>query len=648
LTEHSPTIRQPPIGDYAVIGDCHGSALVSRHGNVDWCALTRLDADPVFCRLLDRERGGTLSLELPPDAGTSRRYLPETNILETSLQFGDARLRVTDFMPVGRKPGAGVHDYVSLNAAHALVRIIECEAGTAEFGIHFHPSEDYARRSAALWHDDHCLRSERVSLYSNADFRLGERGASAQCELQPGERIEIVLRATFSGPVDLPSTVARYLSITQAFWREWSAYCRYDGPYREAVLRSALALKLLTYAPTGAIAAAPTTSLPEWIGGERNWDYRFCWPRDASFMLFALGSLGYDGEGNRFADYLDEACHATLPRVQIMYGLEFETQLVEHTLDHLGGYRDSRPVRIGNGAYTQQQLDVYGEILDWADLHAATQGSFRRHAHELFAALETLIEQHWHEGDQGLWEMRGPPKHHTFGKIMCWVGLDCLNRLLGKSAKRQELQRRIHDMILTEGLDPTGRYLVGTFGLDTMNAALLLAPLRGFPLPDDLLCATVEAVQRQLQRGEFVLRYQEEDGLAGDEGAFLVCSFWLVDALLAIDRGGEARALYERLLKRANDVGLLSEEVDPATGELLGNFPQGLTHLALIQSAVNLEIYDTHGAEAVRAGHSHRGRRTIEAIEGFGNLKPWLTKSLRTGRVVSSQASLLGDENGAS
>ncbi len=645
MTEHPPTTSQPPIGDYALIGDCHGSALVSRHGNVDWCSLTRFDADPVFCRLLDTERGGSLSFDLPSDVDTSRRYLPATNILETCLEFGAARLRVTDFMPVGRKPGSKVHDYVCLNAAHALVRIIECEQGPAEFGIRFSPSEDYARHPAQLWRDDHCLRSERVSLYSNAEFQLSEHGATARCVLRPGQSIEVMLSCKFRGPCDLSATVANYLDVTRAFWTEWSQYCRYDGPYCEAVLRSALALKLLTYAPTGAIAAAPTTSLPEWIGGQRNWDYRFCWPRDASFMLFALGSLGYDGEGSRFADYLDEACHATLPNVQIMYGIEYETQLVERDLEHLAGYRGSQPVRIGNGAYTQRQLDVYGEILDWADLHVSSQGSFRRHAQQLFAALEKLIEEHWHDGDHGLWEMRGEPKDHTFGKIMCWVGLDCLNRLNGTTQKRRDLQQQIHHRVITEGLDSTGTHLVGTFGSNSMNAALLLAPLRGFPLSDKILSATVEAVQRHLQRGEYVLRYDEDDGLDGDEGAFLVCSFWLVDALLAIDRAGEARALYERLLELANDVGLLSEEINPTSGELLGNFPQGLTHLALIQSAVNLQIFEQHGARAVRAGHSHRGRHYIEAIAGFGNVRARLKRSFRTGRFFSSSKSILATEN---
>jgi GH15 family glucan-1,4-alpha-glucosidase len=286
-------------------------------------------------------------------------------------------------------------------------------------------------------------------------------------------------------------------------------------------------------------------------------------------------------------------------------------------------------------------LDVYGEILDWADLQATTQGSFRRHSRELLRAIEKLIDEHWHDGDQGIWEMRGPPRHHTFGKIMCWVGLDRLNRLLGHNEKRRKLQERIRQMVMTEALDPTGSHLVGTFGLDTMNAALLLVPLVGFPLPENMLRETIEAVQRHLQRGEFVLRYQEQDGVAGDEGAFLTCSFWLVDALLAIDRAGEARALFERLLARANDVGLLSEEIDPASGELLGNFPQGLTHLALIQNAVNFWIHEKHGFRAVRGAHSDRARHSFEAMTDIHSLWTAAKKSLRAGRVRSSQASIL-------
>jgi GH15 family glucan-1,4-alpha-glucosidase len=641
VTDPSTTYRQPPIRDYAAIGDCHGSALVSRHGSVDWCCLARFDADPVFCRMLDPERGGFLAIEWPDDVETSRRYLPGTNILESTFRLGAARVRTTDLMPVGRAPSSSVHDYVTLRAPHWLIRIVECDAGPVRFRLRYSPSQGYARRPARIWQDDHCLRSEGACLYSDAAFRVEGTNAAAECELSAGQRLLSVVTSKFAGPLDLAAAVERYLAVTAAFWTEWSGYCRYEGPYRDAVMRSALALKLLTYAPTGAIAAAPTTSLPEWIGGERNWDYRFCWPRDASFMLFALGSLGYEREGNRFADFLDEAFHATMPNVQIMYGIGQETQLVEHELEHLSGYRGSRPVRTGNGAYTQRQLDVYGEILDWADLHAVAQGGFRRHWHELFAAIEKLIDDHWHDGDQGIWEMRGPPRQHTFGKVMCWVGLDRLNRLLGKSQKRHKLQEKIRRMILSEGLDPTGSHLVGTFGLDTMNAALLLAPLVGFPLTEKMLRETIEAVQRHLQRGEFVLRYQEEDGVSGSEGAFLVCSFWLVDALLTIDRVGEARALFERLLARANDVGLLSEEVDPSSGELLGNFPQGLTHLALIQNAVNFQIHELHGAKAIRGAHSDRARHSVEAIRDVHRVWTLVKKSYRARRVRSSRASMI-------
>jgi GH15 family glucan-1,4-alpha-glucosidase len=641
LTDRSPAYQQPPIRDYAVIGDCHGSALVSRQGSIDWCCLKRFDADPVFCRLLDPACGGFLAIEWPHTVEASRRYWPGTNILESTFQLRAGRARTIDLMPVGRASGSAVHDYVTLRAPHWLVRIIECDDSPIQFRLRYAPSAAYAAHGLRIWRDGDCLRSEGACLYSDARFHLDGAAATAECELSPGQRLLTVVTSKFAGPLELAAVVDRYLAVTRAFWSEWSGYCRYKGPYRESVLRSALALKLLTYAPTGAIVAAPTTSLPEWIGGERNWDYRYCWPRDASFMLFALGSLGYEHEGSRFADFLDEACHATLPNVQIMYGIGHERELAEQELGYLSGYRDSRPVRIGNGAYTQRQLDVYGEILDWADLHAVSQGGFRRRWHKLCAAIEALIEQHWHDGDQGIWEMRGPPRQHTFGKIMCWVGLDRLNRLLGTSPKRRNLQDQIRRMVLTEALDPTGSHLVGTFGLDTMNAALLRVPMLGFPLPENMLRATIEAVQRRLQRGEFVLRYQEEDGVAGSEGAFLVCSFWLVDALLAIDRVGEAQALFERLLARANDVGLLSEEVDPASGEFLGNFPQGLTHLALIENAVNFQICELHGAKGIRGAHSDRGRHSIEAIQDVHRAWTSLKRTYRAGRVRSSPASIM-------
>ncbi|REK15797.1 MAG: glycoside hydrolase family 15 protein [Planctomycetota bacterium] len=641
MTNNTSTYRQPPISDYAIIGDCHGSALVARDGSIDWCALERFTADPLFCRLLDAQSGGALAFDWPENVEASRRYLPGTNILESTFRYDSVRVRVTDLMPVGRAPNAGLHDYVTLAAPHWLLRIVHCDAGHARIRLRCQLRQDYARDPMELRQDGPSLRSDRVSLYCSAPLCVEDDTVHVEHELKPGERLIIGLTTQHPGPIDLEQTADRYLKTTQAFWSEWSSYCHYRGPYHDAVERSALALKLLTYAPTGAIAAAPTTSLPEWIGGARNWDYRYCWPRDASFILFALGALGYDLEGDRFGAYLEEACHATLPNVQIMYGIDYKTQLVEHELHHLAGYRDSRPVRIGNGAYTQRQLDVYGEILDWADLHASTERKFRRQAHALFSAIEKLIEDHWHEGDSGLWEMRGPPRHHTFGKVMCWVGLDRLNRLIGKSAKRHALQELIRNAILSEGLDSTGSHLVGSFGQDTMNAALLLVPMVGFPVPDDVLRATVEAVQQRLQRGEYVQRYEEQDGVSGSEGAFLACSFWLVDALLTIDRVGEAEALFERLLTRTNDLGLLSEEVDPASGELLGNFPQGLTHLALIQNAVNFKLHETHGARAIRGAHSDRGRLVSQAIEEFGSLWATVKKSEHTGRIRSSHASIM-------
>lgn len=632
-----------PLRDYAVIGDCHGSALISRDGSVDWCCLGRFDAEPVFCRLLDAAKGGYLSVRPEAPYDITRAYLGSTNILRTIFTSQKGKVAVTDFMPVGRAPGCGVHDYVTLNAPFCLLRIMEGLEGSMRVQIAYRPTPDFTRRRIHLVASQGLIAVEQGPfLNSDVAFSLAEEMAEATVELRPGERRYLMLSAQPpQEDLTLGDHVARLLQITQAYWEEWLSYCRYDGPYLEPVRRSALILKLLTYAPTGALVAAPTTSLPETIGGERNWDYRYCWLRDATFTLYALSAIGYSGEARRFSAFLQQCCATTRPSVQIMYGIHGETDLPEQILEHLEGYVGSRPVRTGNAAFAQRQLDVYGEVLDWAFLSHELGARFGPEQHALLGALEDFLATHWQEPDQGIWEMRGPARHHVYGKIMSWVGIDRAIRMFGDRGGRAESRDAILHAVLQRGVDPEDGHLRQAFDERGTDAALLLVPLVGFPIDGRMVERTVDAVKRTLQDGDFVKRYVTDDDLCGREGAFLICSFWRGDALLVLDQGDGARRLYERLIACANDVGLYPEEIDSKNHEFLGNFPQAFTHLALIHSAMNLALYDARGAAALQGTYADRARQTVEATVGLRALWAAFKKSRRVGRLWSSQASIL-------
>lgn len=644
LTEASTSTTGaiPTIRDYAVVGDCHGAALVSRDGSVDWCCLERFDADPVFCRLLDYERGGYLAVRPQGDFQTSREYLPNTNIQRTTFSTASGKAAVIDFMPVGRKPGASVHDYIGLSAPLALARVLEGVEGSVELSIEYKPSIEFARRPAVLRKSESGIAVENgPRLYCDVPLRIAGDTARAAIRLHSGQRRHVLLAARPLGQFSLAERVSKYLAVTQAFWEEWSRYCRYQGQYADEVLRSALTLKLLTYAPSGAIAAAATTSLPEELGGQRNWDYRFCWLRDATFSLYALAMLGYTGEAGRFGDYFHRVGRASHPRVQIMYGIDGERELTEQTLEHLAGYRDSRPVHVGNGAYQQTQLDVYGETLDWSLLHHTIVGKAEEDTRRLIATLADFVAEHWNDPGQGIWEMRGPPRHHVFGKIMSWVAIDRAIRILGEDPRRTAVREEILRSIEQHGIEPTKGYLRQAYGDAQTDASLLLSAVVGIPLRREVLVATIDEIRRTLGHGDFLRRYDADDGLPGQEGAFLPCSFWLVDALLMTGQADEARELFERLLPAANDVGLFSEEIDPDSGELLGNFPQALTHLAVIQNAAHFGLYESGGLEALAGTHADRASRTVESLMGVRGLWASIKKTGLTGRIISSRKSIL-------
>lgn len=632
-----------PIRDYGLIGDCHGAALVGRDGSIDWCCLGRFDAEPILCRILDDDHGGYLSVTPKGDFSSRRSYLEGTNILETVFTTAEGELALTDFMPVGRKRGTGTHNYVDLDAPNWLVRQVEARRGTMDVEVRFRPSIDFGRQPARLDAQNGRVLADRglCLVHDIGKLSIDRDTARASINVTPDRPLVLVLSPR---PVDASAVrerMGQYRQATIAFWREWLAYCRYRGPYAEAVKRSLLTIKLLTYAPSGALVAAPTTSLPEALGGARNWDYRYCWLRDAVFALYALGIAGYGGEARRFSEYLPRVCAATAPDLRIMYGIEGETNLEEGSLDHLRGYCDSRPVRIGNGAYRQRQIDVYGEILDWAVLFSALGGRFGREHRAMLAALADHVADNWNEPEHGLWEARKAPTHHVHGKIMSWVALDRAIRLLGDN-KRWE---RARDRIVSEvrergGIDEYG-HLVQAFGQRSVDASLLRAPMVAFPIEEEPMQETVAAVERELRSGNLVYRYRTDDGVKGGEGAFLICSFWLVDAYLALGRQAEAKELFERLLGLANDLGLYSEEFDPASDSLLGNFPQVYTHLALIASAAHLQLYEEQGRTALHGSDADRAKLMVHATLGWKAVWAAFSATWKVGRILPSRNSIL-------
>jgi len=633
--------QQPGIEDYALIGDCHGGALVSRAGEIDWCSLLRLDGDPIFFRLLDAEKGGSWTIEPAQLREVSRRYLERTNILETRFATATGVLEVVDFMPVGRARTATVHDYVTLNAPGWLVRRLRCVEGTVELtsrfaprGSRFSTKPPAIRREAQRIHCDGGL-----TLWCDADVSGDDAEVHLTARLEAGETRNWEL--TGIEPLLDERERGDYLfDTTYAFWREWSEYSRYRGPYEDMVWRSALALKLMTYAPTGAMVAAPTTSLPEEIGGERNWDYRFSWIRDATFALFALSVLGYSAEGRRFSEFLTHRCLREGSLLRIMYGLDGESFLPESTLDQLSGYRGSRPVRTGNEAADQRQLDVFGELLDWAELRVALGARLSADERGLLQGIADHVCATWRVPDQGLWEIRCAPRHFTQGKAMAWVALDRALRLLGEKPLWRESRDAILQAILDEGCAGQPPYLAQSFGSSEVDAALLQVPLLGLPLDRGLIERTIRQIEKDLRADDLVHRYTTEDGLGGSEGAFFITSFWMVEALLAVGRAAEARELFERLLRRANDVGLYAEEIDPKSGAFLGNFPQAFTHLALISSASLLHLHEVEGEKGLAGTNTDRAKRLVGATEGFKALLFALTRN-RSVRLFSSRKSVM-------
>jgi GH15 family glucan-1,4-alpha-glucosidase len=579
------------IEDYALIGDLHTAALVGRDGSLDWLCLPRFDSPACFAALLGNEGNGRW--QIAPAAKvrrTTRRYRGDTLVLETEFEVDDGVVRLVDCMPIRR-------DFPR------VVRVVEGVRGSVAMKMTLAVRFDYGRTTPWVSGGDDWLTALAGpdAIDVSCDVPLsGQTPATAEFAVAAGQQVAFV--ATWHPshePSPPPIDAVAVLAQTEAWWREWSARSAYRGQWGDEVTRSLLTLKALIYEPTGGIVAAPTTSLPEFLGGVRNWDYRYCWLRDASLTLDAFMTAGYAQEATRWRDWLLRAVAGDPEDLQIMYGLGGERRLDEYELPWLEGYEGSKPVRVGNAAAGQLQLDVYGEALD-AVFRAQQLGMpTRPQGLEMGLRVMEWLESHWRDPDDGLWEMRGPRRHFVHSKVMAWVAADRVVRSLEAIGAQEPLDRfrrvrdDIHAEVCAEGFDRERNTFTQYYGSRQLDAALLLIPQVGFlPPSDGRVVGTVEAVRKELLRDGFVMRYipdaQAEDGLPPGEGAFLACSFWLVDALALVGRRDEALALFERLLSLHNDVGLFSEEYDQKSGRLIGNFPQAFTHLALISSAATL------------------------------------------------------------
>jgi len=594
-------VSNVPIAEYALLSDCRSAALVSRAGSVDWLCFPRFDGPSVFARLLD-EQAGYWSISVVGPSEVSRRYLEGTMVLETTFHTPTGRAILIDAMAIGRN--ARGHD-LGVNSPGVLLRSIVCVSGTVEIACEYAPRFEYGLISPPL----RPVRggivarggAEILMFSSPLAFLIENSQASARFILKAGKQAHFALqhRASWEDkpPVYPPVAIARSLRNTLRGWRTWSdLHQTYKGPWRELVHQSGRVLQAFIFRPTGAIIAAPTTSLPEFIGGERNWDYRYTWVRDACLTLEALWVAACPYEASRFFNWM-AAVVATQLRggtgLQIMYGVGGEHDLSERTLSHLAGWRASQPVRVGNGAWKQRQLDIYGELLSAVRLLRHQLGKLDTITCRFLVEVADAAAAHWQEPDQGIWEVRGDPQHFLHSKLMCWVALDCaiaLADVLEVPDRIDEWARtraQIRAAILEQGWSEQAQAFTQAFGSDDLDASVLMIPIVGFlPATDLRVRATIDAIAERLtdQHG-LVYRYRASDGLAGKEGTFLLCTFWLAHAQALAGSIEQARATFERAASFANDVGLLAEEEDPTTAELLGNFPQAFSHIGLVNAA---------------------------------------------------------------
>lgn len=605
------------IEDYALIGDCESAALVGRDGSIDWLCWPRFDSPACFAALLGgREHGRWQITPADGSARSSRTYRDGTLVVETEFTMGDGTVALIDFMP----PRGSNSD---------VIRIVEGRRGRVPMRMELVIRFGYG--AAVPWVSrlpDGALRAisgpDMVVLHTDVEVEGKNLTTVADFTVAAGERRAFVLTYGASHlAIPEPVNAEQALRDTEHFWREWAGRCNYRGEHRDAVVRSLVTLKALIYAPTGGIIAAPTTSLPEQLGGTRNWDYRFCWVRDATLTLLSLMDAGYYEEAAQWRDWLLRAAAGSPEQLQIMYGLAGERQLWEWELPWLPGYEGAKPVRVGNAAHQQLQLDVYGEVLD--ALYHAIDGGIPGSAEgwRLQVALVEHLAKVWREPDQGLWEVRGPPQHFTHSKVMSWVAVDRAIktaerlRLEGPLDRWRALREEIHDEVCRRGFDAERGTFVQAYGSQQLDASsLLIAPVGFLPADDPRVRGTVAAIERGLKMDGLIRRYdtkQTDDGLPPGEGAFLACSFWLADNFALLGRHEDARALFDHLLGLRNDVGLLAEEFDPRVGRQVGNFPQAFSHVALVDTAFNLSHFSKPSEQ-----RASTGLRLSGAIQAVG------------------------------
>jgi len=601
--------RELPIAAHGLIGDGFSAALVRVDGTIDWLCLPRFDSPSVFASLLDPERGGSTHVRpvrYPFDS--LQRYDPDTNVLETLFRVeGAGIVRLTDYMPWTDDPRLAIHE---------IHRRIECSEGEVELEVVFDPRFDYGRGEATFSIEGQTALAkgtpdERLAAVLSGQPQWEPRqggGVKARLRLKAGERRWMVMSWNTSHSESIMAyRPFELLRATRNRWRDWTRGLRYEGPWRHHVLRSALLLKLLMYAPTGAMVAAPTTSLPEWIGGVRNWDYRFTWTRDTAMGIRAANLLGCEREAREFFHFVRDTLEHDR-ELHIMYAVDGGRVPDEQTLSHLRGYRGSRPVRIGNGARDQLQLDTAGALMDAAYMYERGGGSLTLRGWRRLREVVQTVCSRWREPDHGIWEPRDGKRHNVHSKLMSWVALHRaaeLAPLFGDRAARslwQEEADTLHAEICREALDPRGEHFVSAYGQTHSDASLLLLPIHGFLPPDDpRILRTIERTRQELGEGPFVHRYRTDDGVGGAEGAFVLCGFWLAEALAMAGQIEEAQRVFVAHAEASNHLGLLAEEIDPGSGELLGNFPQAFSHLGLINAAARIDV-----ALRLRDEGSHR------------------------------------------
>jgi GH15 family glucan-1,4-alpha-glucosidase len=584
-------VEYKPIDNYGVIGDMHTAALVGSDGSIDWCCLPKFDSPSVFAALLDKDRGGYFRICTREETRHRQMYWPETNVMVTRFLNPDGAAEVIDFMPL-RNTGTERRE---------IVRIAHCVRGTSKFKMACFPAFDYARAQHEVFAEGNRLifRSDgdELALFSS----LPLSGPELDFELAENEVASFILRHSVPGDLEIPPDLNRHADElkeeTIALWKKWVAKSTYSGRWREMVTRSALALKLLTYEPTGAIVAAPTCSLPEEIGGVRNWDYRYVWIRDAAFTIYAFLRLGYTSEATRFMEWLHDraAENQETGPLQVMYRVDGSSDLKEFTLDHLDGYRGSRPVRVGNAASDQLQLDIYGELVDSIYL-------YNKHgqpiSYQLWNNVQRMLEwlcDNWERPDHSVWEVRDEPRQYTYSKVQCWVAMERGMRIARQRGLPFDFRRiqpecnRIYEAIMEKGWSEEKQSFTQSFGSDAVDATSLLFPLMMFVGElDPRMKSTLDRIRQELVSDTLVYRYTVADGLPGNEGTFSVCSFWLVENLARSGKVDEALLMFEKMLTYANPLGLYAEQIG-LSGEALGNFPQAFTHLGLISAALDLD-----------------------------------------------------------